>query len=44
MKKNYVSLEMEFVIFENEEIVTASVGTDYLPGEENVDGSDIFGF
>ncbi len=46
MKKNYVVVEVEIIKFTEEEITTASVvvGGEPQPGEEIVDGSEIFGF
>ncbi len=44
MKTKYVNPEIEIIIFSDESILTASVivGGDFQPGEERVDGSDIF--
>ncbi len=44
MKQNYVNPEIEIVIFNDEPILTESVvvGNTPQPGEERVDGSDIF--
>lgn len=44
MKQTYVNPEMDIIIFNDETILTASdvVGNTPQPGEERVDGSDIF--
>ena len=44
MKKIYEHPEIDIINFSEEPILTASiiVGGDYQPGEERVDGSDIF--
>ena len=45
MKNEYVIPKIEIVSFDEETILTASsvVGGTTLPGEERVDGSEIFG-
>ena len=44
MNKEYINPEIEIVLFNEETILMESVvvGNNYLPGEERVDGSDIF--
>lgn len=44
MNKNYVDPEINIIYFDEESILSASVtvGNNYQPGEERVDGSDIF--
>ena len=44
MKQTYANPEMEIIVFNEETIFTASVvvGNTPQPGEERVDGSDIF--
>ena len=44
MNKKYINPEIEIIYFDENSIVTASiaVGDTTLPGEEIIDGSDIF--
>ena len=45
MLKEYVNPEIEIINFDEESILTSSavVGNTTIPGEERVDGSDLFG-
>ena len=44
MLKEYENPDIVIIYFDNEDILTGSVvvGNTYQPGEERVDGSDIF--
>ena len=46
VKKNYITVKVEIIKFIDEEITTASVvvGGQPQPGEEIIDGSEIFDF
>ena len=46
MLKEYVNPEIEIINFDEESILTSSavVGNTTMPGEERVDGSDLFGW
>lgn len=45
MKNKYISPEIDIIIFNDDSILTASVvvGNTPQPGDQEIDGSDIFG-